>query len=72
LKNFETMLELSEIDILQTGNIFASNAHNYVQKLRSAVGMNLDYFSNDGSLTLWGREQKAKDEAKVIYEAIQL
>ena len=51
-KHFGVMSIWDLKKILTLTNDFYKNTHNYILKLRAAVGMNLDYFTPDDTVTI--------------------
>jgi hypothetical protein len=53
-------------------NLFYKNTHNYILKLRAAVGINLDYFSSDDVVTMQGMKLKEQDRINLVMQTKEL
>lgn len=58
--------------ILNLGSSVYKNTHNYILKLRAAVGMNLDYFTPDDTITVRGAQAREEDIIKIITQTKEL
>ena len=58
--------------VLTLENETYKNTHNYILKLRAAVGMNLDYFTPDDTVTVQGMAEREQDRINLIIQTKEL